>query len=215
MGSQHSRLYVCLVAPSGSGKSTVAGLLKSKFEARGRTVGVYKLAQPLYETQELIYRNCGIQVGRSQQHQGILESVATFMRAINPRSIVDHFLARVATAREDVVINDDLRDDLVDLPELKRLGFKVVKVSTSPALIEQRLDQRGDLSSVHETPLNAQIARIVPDYVVVNDGESLTTLEQSVELLLAQLLADLEAAETNEPVATALLHQTTELERTL
>lgn len=181
------QLKVSLIAPSGAGKSTVASLLKSAFELSGRTVQILKLAAPLYQLQASFYRACGVELTTGQQDQHLLEVIATEMRRIAPQSLVRHFAERLANANSDVVLNDDLRDDQTDWPWLQRNGFIVVRVVAGADLRNQRLQDRGDLTLVKESSLNAQITRIREDYTVTNEG-SLHTLRDQVEALAASLL---------------------------
>lgn len=181
------QLRVSLIAPSGAGKSTVAGLLKSAFELSGRTVQILKLAAPLYQLQAGFYRECGVELAAGQQDQHLLEVIATEMRRIAPQSLVRHFGERLANANADVVLNDDLRDDQTDWPWLQRNGFTVVRVVAGAALRNQRLQGRGDLTLVKDSPLNAQIARIREDCTVTNEG-SLDALRAQVEALAVSLL---------------------------
>lgn len=181
------QLRISLIAPSGAGKSTVAGLLESAFEQSGRTVQILKLAAPLYQLQAGFYRECGVALKTGQQDQHLLEVIATEMRRIAPQSLVRHFGERLAGNSADVVINDDLRDDQTDWPWLQRNGFTVVRVAAGAALRNQRLQARGDLSLVQNSPLNAQIARIREDHTVTNEG-SLGALRVQVEALAVALL---------------------------
>ncbi|RQP21738.1 dephospho-CoA kinase [Piscinibacter terrae] len=181
-------LKLCLVAPSGSGKSTTAGLMRETFEARGLSVGIVKLAAPLYRLQSMFYAEAGMAIDPDAQDQRLLESVATHLRRIHPESLARRFLLGLADTQADVVINDDLRDDIVDWPALQRAGFIVVKLVARPALRRQRLASRMDPSIVEDSPLDAQMARIRPSYVLTNNG-SLDELRSQVEGLCARLLA--------------------------
>ena len=181
------QLRVSLIAPSGAGKSTVAGLLKSAFESSGRSVQILKLAAPLYQLQAGFYRECGVDLAAGRQDQHLLEVIATEMRRIAPQSLVRHFGERLASADADVVLNDDLRDDQTDWPWLRHNGFTVVRVVAGAALRNQRLQGRGDLTLVKDSPLNAQIARIREDCTETNEG-SLDALRAQVQALASSLL---------------------------
>jgi dephospho-CoA kinase len=170
MNTKRTQLRLSLVAPSGSGKSTLAGMLKTTFEQMGLTVQVLKLAQPLYELQADFYGKSMVNVARDKQNQRLLEVIATEMRRIDANSLVNNFGQRLLDCTADVVINDDLRDDTVDWPYLKREGFRVVRVLASAEKRSQYLDGRGDLSVVSNSDLNLQIARIRADFVLVNNA---------------------------------------------
>lgn len=181
------QLRVSLIAPSGAGKSTVAGLLKSAFESSGLSVQILKLAAPLYQLQAGFYRECRVDLAAGRQDQHLLEVIATEMRRIAPQSLVLHFGERLAGADADVVLNDDLRDDQTDWPWLRRNGFTVVRVVAGAALRKQRLEGRGDLTLVKDSPLDAQTARIREDCTITNE-ESLDALRAQVQALAASLL---------------------------
>lgn len=180
-------LCLCLVAPSGSGKSTTAQLIRNWLLARGRSVEVVKLAEPLYRLQAMFYAEAGVRLSPETQDQKLLESVATHLRAIHARALADGFLRRLEASRADVVINDDLRDDRVDWPALREAGFLVVKVAARAEVRAQRLAERQDLSIVKDSPLDLQMARIEADYVLTNNG-SLAALEAQVDGLCRLLV---------------------------
>jgi len=182
-------LCLCLVAPSGSGKSTTAQLIRDWLLARGHSVEVVKLAEPLYRIQAMFYAEAGIALTPETQDQKLLESVATHLRAIHARALADGFLRRLAASRADVVINDDLRDDRIDWPALREAGFRVVKVAARAEVRAQRLAERNDLSVVKDSPLDLQMARIEADYVLTNNG-SLGALEVQVDGLCRLLVGE-------------------------
>jgi cytidine deaminase len=182
-------LCLCLVAPSGSGKSTTAQLIRNWLRARGHSVEVVKLAEPLYRIQAMFYAEAGIALTPETQDQKLLESVATHLRTIHARALADGFLRRLAASRADVVINDDLRDDRIDWPALREAGFRVVKVAARAEVRAQRLAERNDLSVVKDSPLDLQMARIEADYVLTNNG-SLGALEAQVDGLCRLLVGE-------------------------
>jgi len=181
-------LRLCFVAPSGSGKSTAAQLVRDSLLALGRTVEVIKLAEPLYRIQALYYAEAGVPLSPGAQDQRLLESVATQLRAIDARALVDAFLRRVAHSAADAVLNDDLRDDGTDWPALRAAGFRVVKIATRPELRASRLRARQDLSVVKDSALDRQMARIPADYVLTNNA-SLSDLQAQVRGLCRWLCA--------------------------
>lgn len=185
MSTQQIRLS--LVAPSGSGKSTLAAMLQRLFEEHGYTVEVLKLAQPLYDIQASLYAKALVEVAAGKQDQRLLEVIATEMRRIDARALVNNFQQRLARCQARVVINDDLRDDQVDWPHLKEQQFQVVRVVTSDENRARNLSMRKDLSVVKNSSLNKQIASIRADFVLVNNGP-LAQLEVQARGLLAHFL---------------------------
>lgn len=181
------QLRLALVAPSGSGKSTAAALMKAAFERHGKRVQIHKLAQPLYRLQECVYLECGLAVEPGRQDQTLLEALATHMRRIDPLSLVRHLEGRLKGSSADVVLNDDLRDDVTDWPWMRAAGFHVIRVEASPAVREQRLRSRGDLSVVHASALDAQLDKIEADTALPNQGR-MEQLEAAVDALVVHLL---------------------------
>ncbi|MBV6751318.1 AAA family ATPase [Pseudomonas chlororaphis] len=185
MMSEQTR--ICLVGPSGSGKSTVASLIKQKAEQQGKTVGVLKLAEPLYKIQEMFYRESGVNISAYRQDQQLLEKIAVEMRTISPASLIDNFLGRLAVNSQSLLINDDLRDHHVDWPRMVAAGFIVVRVATDPSIRRTRLNSRGDMTRVEKSPLDQQIAFINSAFVLVNNGD-LNELDIQVNGLMPYLL---------------------------
>ncbi|MBN3467592.1 dephospho-CoA kinase [Pseudomonas savastanoi pv. phaseolicola] len=177
-----TQLRLALVAPSGSGKSTTAQLLREHFEEAGLSVEVIKLAQPLYELQDMFYEQAGVELASGSQNQRLLECIARELRVLDGQSLVKNFARRLMQSRAQVVINDDLRDDTVDWPYLYEQGFQVIKVLADSSLRQLRLGLRGDISVVENSALDLQMRRIDADYVLPNSG-SLAQLKQRVAVV--------------------------------
>ncbi len=184
-----NQIRLAIVGPSGSGKSTVADGLIKAFGGLELSCGVYKLARPLYQLQQAFYDVVGIALAPGAQDQVLLETIARRLRAISPTSLVNDLTRRLDNARENVVINDDLRDDETDWPQLKQLGFNIVRVVAPEAVRLSRLQNRADISRVEHSELDLQIARIVPDFLIPNVTDDVARLEAQVRLL-ASYLAD-------------------------
>jgi cytidine deaminase len=172
-------LNLCLFAPSGSGKSTVCTYIREHLAQRGIASEVVKLADPLYRLQAEIYRTAGTEIGR-RQDQKLLETLASVMRGINRRSIVEDFLRRYRGISAPVVLNDDLRDPDVDYPELRRLGFRFVQIKALDSVRGERLAARGDVRIILHSRLDGPLQRIEPDYCIDNSGISLEALRAQV-----------------------------------
>ena len=181
-------IQLCLIAPSGSGKSTAAKFLIEHLAARGLTAGIYKLAEPLYEIQSVIYRKAGREIDFYQQDQVLLEEIATALRRIHPESLVRNFLRRIDQADHDVVINDDLRDTATDYPLLKARGFRFVKVAASAAVRLERLRTRRDLSTITESALDKPIEGIEADWHLDNESDDLEMFRRSVHRFTERLI---------------------------
>ena len=171
---------VCLVAPSGSGKSTAARFMAERFREHAISTRVVKLAAPLYDLQRAFYDVAGRPIGEEAQNHHLLETIATELRAIDPGALARSFLSRLPCERGEVAINDDLRDMDVDMPVLRDAGFVFVKIEASPARRRTRLEGRGDLLTLYESPLDAPISKFAPDYVIANDGDELEGFKDEV-----------------------------------
>lgn len=180
-------MNIVVFGHSGAGKSTTAALIRAYAEGQGRSVAVLKLAQPLYELQQEVYRRAGKTIGLYDQDQVLLEALATHLRRISPTSFVDDFARRLACCRADVVITDDLRDPSIDYPFLQRHAFTFLRIHSPEPLRLTRLSARADHTAVVHSSSSAQIDQIVPDFQIENDGD-VDALRQKVSALMARLL---------------------------
>jgi len=185
-----AQLRLCVVGPSGSGKSSVVAALRRALKTGGRRVEVIKLAQPLYRLQSEFYATAGRAIDAGVQDQALLEAIATHLRRIDPAALVHDFERRLADCAADAVLNDDLRDDVTDAPRLRALGFRTLRVVTAEPVRLARLAARGDLTSVAQSPLDRQIARLPVDYVLDNSAEGLAGLDRKVDTLARHLLTE-------------------------
>ncbi len=183
-------IRVAIVGPSGSGKSSAASALVSCLQANGLRVGIYKLAEPLYRLQAAFYAIAGRELTPGAQDQILLETIATRLRAISATTLVDDLNTRLSAAEEDVILNDDLRDDEVDWPVLRKLGFRIIRVVAPQTTRLSRLGQRGDPTIVEHSPLDEQIARIPADFVVSNRAEGIEHLQDKVRAVAERLVHD-------------------------
>lgn len=184
---QSRQIRLALVAPSGSGKSTTAALLKKRFKQAGKRVDIIKLASPLYALQRAFYDQACRLLPEDAQDQRLLERIATELRHLDAECLVKNFMQRLEQSSADVVINDDLRDDLIDWPHLRRSHFNVVKIVTDSVVRAERLGRRGDLSVVEKSPLDLQMQRIRADYALPNNG-ALEALSGRIDSLVDWLL---------------------------
>lgn len=162
-------MRIAIIGLSGCGKSTTAGIVARYAADKGLSCATVKLATPLYELQEQVYRRAGAPIAPGAQDQVLLEALADAMRRANPRSLADDFLARLAGTSADIVINDDLRDPHVDAIVLRDNGFRVLRVTASTAVRDRRLACRGDLTRADRS--TGQLDLIEPDAVLDNSGD--------------------------------------------
>ncbi len=183
------QLRVAFIAASGAGKSSAARFLREAFASRGLTSATIKLAAPLYRVQSAIYAECGApQLPDGFQDRPLMELVAEQMRRISPHALLAPFIQAVQHCEADVVINDDLRDPLVDWPALVKLGFETVSVVSTTSSRHQRLARRGDPASRVESKADRGALEIQTDYSIENVGD-LSDLSLKVERLAQMLLS--------------------------
>lgn len=162
-------MRIAIIGLSGCGKSTTAGIVARYATDRELSCVTVRLAAPLYELQEQVYRRSGAPIEPGAQDQVLLEALADAMRRANPWSLAEDFLARLAGASADIVINDDLRDPHVDAVVLRNNGFRVLRVTASPAVRDRRLAGRHDLTRADRSTRHLDL--IEPDAVLDNSGD--------------------------------------------
>lgn len=160
---------IALVGLAGSGKSTCARLIADYAAERGLTTVWVPLADPLYRLQAQVYAAAGRTLSPGEQDQVLLESIADHLRRLNPRALVDDFLARISLAADaDLLLNEDLRDPHVDAPALRASGFLIIRVTCDEELRRIRLKERHDPTLADRS--TAEIDLITPDAVIDNSG---------------------------------------------
>ncbi|WP_414147289.1 ATP-binding protein [Erwinia sp. BNK-24-b] len=181
------QLRLALVASSGSGKSTTAGLLKEAFRQQGLSVSIEKLALPLYNLQRAYYSEMAQTIAENAQHQLLMENIASNLRMLNPRSLIDHLFSRLQKNHADVILTDDLRDRQTDWPALVEQGYVVIHVLCDEKIRHRRLSERHDLQTQVISSLDEDINTIRPDFRLENNGD-LTQLSAAVNQLVTQLI---------------------------
>ncbi|MGA5284890.1 hypothetical protein ACPCSK_31495 [Streptomyces griseoincarnatus] len=174
----------------GAGKSTFAGLLAQELDSRGVPSTRVKLAQPLYDIQAAVYEKAGRPLAdRYQQDGELLNFLGSHMKKLNPRALLDAFVALVHDRERDrpgdVLICDDMRGDAAET--LVVLGFTLIEVSAFNAVRRERKQGRKDLSAGNDRHSTEVPVRRVPDHRVINDG-SLEELRAKAADLVGELL---------------------------
>ncbi|MCJ0873510.1 hypothetical protein [Streptomyces sp. AP-93] len=178
-------LRISVVGLAGAGKSTCATLIEEFARDKGLTHARVKLAKPLYDLQEHVYRTAGGSLHAGAQDQILMEALADAMRRIRPDSLAADFVARLSSVDADLVVNDDLRDPHVDAPALRGHGFKVLRITCDEELRQVRLAGRGDPSRADRS--TREIDRIEPD-AVIDNGAGLDEYRSAVNQLLGSWL---------------------------
>lgn len=174
-------LRLSVIGLTGSGKSTFASLVEEEAARLGRSHARVKLAEPLYHLQRRVYEAAGVPLAPGAQDQELMEALATALRRINARSLVDDFRRRLAATAADVVVNDDLRDPHVDAVVLRREGFRIVRVRAEEPLRQARLAGRADLTRAERS--TGELELIEPD-VSVDNNDDLAALRRRARDLI-------------------------------
>lgn len=197
---------LCVYGVAGAGKSTVSAMLQDALTRRGLGVEIVKLALPLYRLQQHLYATAGRDVPLWTHDNDILRSLATHLRRINPEFLVEDFLNRAAESSADVVLNDDLRDTMVDYPHLRETGFQFLHVACSDIVPTRRLQARGDVNVVPDSVRSWGFERIAPDWTIDNSSNESEELDQQIRILVDGWLAQ-HSPSTARPLAASLSFQ--------
>ncbi|MCX4721155.1 hypothetical protein [Streptomyces virginiae] len=178
-------LRVCVVGLAGAGKSTCASLIEEFARDKGLSYARVKLAKPLYDLQEQVYRAALGTLREGAQDQILMEALADAMRRIRPDSLADDFTRRLMGVDADLIVNDDLRDPYVDAPALRAEGFRVLRIVCDEDLRQQRLAKRDDPSRADGS--TRQLDLIEPD-AVIDNGAGLEEYRNAVHQVLGSWL---------------------------
>ncbi|MEY9994446.1 hypothetical protein ABIE67_006478 [Streptomyces sp. V4I8] len=178
------QLRIAVIGHSGSGKSTCAAVLREYAADQGLGFARIALARPLYELQDRVYATAGAPLRAGAQDQVLMEDLAGHLRRLNPRALADDFAARLAVCPADLVVNDDLRDPVVDAPALRALGFRILRITSAEQLRLGRLAARADLTRADGSTRDLDL--IEPD-VVIDNSEDLAAYRSAIHATVRSL----------------------------
>jgi cytidine deaminase len=188
MMTSHCRpLRIALFGLPGAGKSTSAALLRERLEQRGARPAVVRIAAPLYDVQDAFYGRTGTPLASGQQDGVLLNFLGTHFRTTAPGFLLEDFRRRcdeALLAEADVLICDDARP--VDLEEVAKQGFTLVRISAPDDLRRARKSGRGDRTRGNDAD---------PDHEIDNAGD-LDRLAGQVDSLVDALLMGAPSAVT-------------------
>ena len=172
---------------SGVGKSTICKKALQFYKENGKSVDIIKLAYPLYVIQKMFYDTAQIDISFYDQNQKLLESIAAYLREINPYSIISDFNKRLAKSTADVVINDDLRDTKIDYPIMQKSGFIFIRITCAENIRKLRLEERNDLNTVFCSKTTDYLDEIRADYVIDTSAEDKSVAQKELYKILKEI----------------------------
>ncbi|GAA0270239.1 hypothetical protein GCM10010302_04750 [Streptomyces polychromogenes] len=180
---------IALYGLPGAGKSTAARVLTEDLASEGIKVARFRLAEPLYQAQRVIYALADRPLADESQQDGrLLNMLGTEMRRINPAALTGPFVFRVRQAEKEnshaVLLCDDLRAP--DVETVINLGFRLVEISAPAALRGARRQARGDLATGDENHPTEAPLTVEPWRRIDNAGD-LFEFRTRVGLLVKEL----------------------------
>ncbi|MDT0268655.1 cytidine deaminase [Streptomyces sp. DSM 44915] len=183
----------------GAGKSTTGALLRRRLEERGARVAVVRIAAPLYDVQRAFHERAGNPLAEGRQDGALLNFLGSHFRTAAPGFLLADFEQRcqdAVLAGAEVLICDDARP--VDLDEVAKRGFTLVRINAPAELRRARKSGRGDRTSGDdEHPTEVGVLAVRPHHEIDNAGD-LDQLGVRVDALLAGLAGG--PAEPGPPV---------------
>lgn len=150
---------IALIAPTGYGKSTAAKMIA---EICPGTVNI-KLAAPLYEMQNYIYKKINIEIGDTQDGE-LLQFLGQKIQREAPQFLATEFERElsIVEGRVPIITNDDCRSH--NYLTLQRLEFQFVRVL---GIERKRVDRRA-VDPDH--PVEAGLDTLPCDHRLDNQG---------------------------------------------
>lgn len=178
---------IALFGTTGVGKTTFFRILKQLYSPVH--IDEIKLATPLYNVQEYIYKLCSTQRAYEVQDGVLLNFLGQHMRAINPKVLENYFYERIKFLENSpAVVCTDARPP--DYKFIKDAGFTTILIKADKKVSQQRRIVRGDLSlsnPEHSTETNAEGEKLKFDFEISNNG-SLEEFEESITKLMGKIL---------------------------
>jgi len=126
-------LYLSFLSPTGFGKTTAVKLLARHFHVRN-----IKLAQPLYEMQDMIYNRLKKTI--VGQDGELLQFLGNKIQRDYPEFLAKEFwnnLQKTLLDNPEFILNDDCRPH--NYPFLKKFGFIFIKIDSFLRLREDKM----------------------------------------------------------------------------
>lgn len=183
MTALKKQIKLGLLGTTGVGKDSCVQIIKNIFP--GLSIAVVRLADPLYQAQDAIYKICKKTKNFHSQDGELLNFLGSHMRKINPEVLKESFLDTLQSYNSDVhcMICSDVR--AIDVPFVRDAGFTIIHIDTDPKIALERRKMRGDISlgkTNHETEKG--ICPSLYDYQLTNNG-SLEQFQKNVVNLIS------------------------------
>lgn len=173
MKSRELGFRLAFLGSTGAGKDTCVNILKTRYPHV--SMHVIRLAEPLYQAQDYIYRLCRKEKEYYAQDGSLLNFLGQKMRQINPSVLQASFAQALDNFKPDadITICCDVRP--LDVPFVRSEGFFIVHVVTDLAITIQRRESRGDLSLGNSSHITEEgLSEDLYDAQISNNG----TLEE-------------------------------------
>lgn len=186
MTNLKKQLRLGLLGTTGVGKDSCVQIIKNDFPEL--SISLLRLADPLYQAQDAIYKICKKLKDFNSQDGELLNFLGSHMRKINPNVLKEAFLNALLSCDPDVncIICSDVR--AVDVPFVREAGFVIIHINTDPFIALERRKIRGDVSlgkTNHETEKG--ICPSLYDHQLSNN-ESLEEFNVNVKKLILGFL---------------------------
>lgn len=126
------KLMIGISGKMGSGKSTISNLLKEAWESAGMKVEKLSVAAPIYNGQDLLYKEYGLQL-EGAKDRDLLIAIGLWGRSKDPDFWLNQLAKMAIDSEADIIICDDVRFEN-EAKFFDKVGF----------LIRLEGDQRGD-----------------------------------------------------------------------
>lgn len=169
-------MRICFLGPSSYGKSTSVKILSNNYQIIN-----LKIAEPLYELQEIFYHKIETSL-KGEQDGELLQFYGIKIRKENPTYLEENFKNRLACVNNniDIITNDDCRP--YDYQYLKDLEFIFIKINGYKR-------NRGDHSEANPNLITEWQSDIPYDYTLDNLG-TLEDYETNILSLVKELKND-------------------------
>lgn len=175
-----------LLGTTGVGKDSCVQIIKNQFP--DLSMSLLRLADPLYQAQEAIYKICKKAKDYHSQDGELLNFLGSHMRKINPEVLKESFLNELSSCNPNIncIICSDVRAR--DVPFVRDAGFIIIHIDADPKITLERRKMRGDVSlgkTNHETEKG--ICSSLYDYQLINNG-SLEEFQENIKKLILDFI---------------------------